>query len=249
VHLRLEDHDRIRCRPEYERALLEDLDWLGFVPDSGRAPLHRQSDRTAPFEDALARLRDQGRVYTCRCSRREIGGDCYPGTCRDAAVPEGPGTCLRARLDAGIVTAHDLRLGLLEQDPGSQCGDVVIRDRDGHWTYQLAVTVDDIVDDITLVIRGEDLLSSTGRQVALAQLLGRQAPATYLHHPVVRHASGEKLSKAAGDAGIRELRERGVTAAAVIGRAAAMAGLRPTPDDVHAAEVSRLFDGKVGSAG
>ena len=103
VVLRIEDHDRLRCRPLYEDALLEDLDWLGFVPDEGRTPPARQSDHTAGFESALAALDRQARVYACDCSRRRIGPASTTGAAATAALPRGPGQGLRVRLDDGAV--------------------------------------------------------------------------------------------------------------------------------------------------
>ena len=123
------------------------------------------------------------------------------------------------------VHAHDLLAGPLEQTPAEQCGDLLLRDRDGHWTYQFAVTVDDLRQGVTLVIRGADLLSSTGRQVLLAEMLGRTTPPVFLHHPLIMGPRGEKLSKSARDTGVRELRAQGVGPEDVIGRAAAAIGL------------------------
>jgi glutamyl-tRNA synthetase/glutamyl-Q tRNA(Asp) synthetase len=247
VLLRIEDHDRIRSRPDYERALLEDLDWLGFVPDSGRTPLVRQSDREEIYERALARLRRAHHVYACDCSRRTIGGERYDGRCRDRGLAETRGRTLRVRIERGVERFTDLRLGEMEQSPADQCGDLPIKDRDGHWTYQFAVTVDDMEQGITLVIRGEDLLSSTGRQLALARMLGRVAPPWFLHHPLVFATPGEKLSKSAGDTGVRDLRAAGVSAADVIGRAAA-AGRLVDRRPIAATDVADVIRGSVDAA-
>jgi glutamyl-tRNA synthetase/glutamyl-Q tRNA(Asp) synthetase len=223
VLLRIEDHDRLRCRPRYESAVLEDLDWLGFVADDGRHPPARQSDRPGDFAEALAALDRAGLVYACDCSRKHIGGRPYNGRCRDRGLPRDAGHGLRVRLD------------------GEPSGDVLARDRDGHWTYQFAVSVDDTRQGVTLVVRGQDLADSTSRQVALARLLGRPAPATFVHHPLILDPAGRKLSKSAGDTGVRELRAAGVTPETVIGRAAAAVGLIDAPADVPASSVARLF--------
>lgn len=253
VLLRVEDHDRLRSRPEYERALLQDLDWLGFVPDEGRQPVVRQSDRNAIYEAALERLRRTHHVYACECSRkttrlrrsRDTGtraeGEHYDGRCRDRALPEGAGLSLRVRVDAGVERFTDVRLGLLEQIPAEQCGDFVIRDRDGQWTYQFAVTVDDMDQGVTLVVRGEDLLSSTGRQIRLSRMLGRAQAPEYLHHPLILGPTGEKLSKSAADTGVRELRRAGLPADEVIGRAAEAVGLIAQTRPVSASDVSQFF--------
>jgi glutamyl/glutaminyl-tRNA synthetase len=232
VLLRIEDHDRQRSRPEFEAAILEDLAWLGFVADEGPV---RQSERDAIYEEALDRLRRQGLVYACRCSRADIAQAMlagrpetpspaedadpeprYPGTCADRGVAEGPGLGLRVRLSPARERFVDLRHGPQEQRPSEQCGDLLVRDRDGNWTYQFAATVDDLVQGVTLVVRGDDLLASTGRQIQLARLLGRAEPPQFLHHPLIMKSADQKLSKSDGDTGVRELRARGWTAERVI---------------------------------
>jgi glutamyl/glutaminyl-tRNA synthetase len=224
VLLRLEDHDRIRCRPEYETAWLEDLDWLGFVADSGRHPVSRQSDRQAVYAAALAGLRRTHHVYACACSRKDIGGDRYDGRCRMRGLTEADGMGIR------VAMADD-----------AASGDLLLRDRDGNWTYQFAVTVDDFDQGITHVIRGEDLADSTARQVALARMLGRAEPPEFIHHPLIYGRDGAKLSKSAGDTGIRHLRLTGVTPSEVIGRAAAAIGLIESPRPIEPDRVGELF--------
>jgi glutamyl/glutaminyl-tRNA synthetase len=242
VLLRVEDHDRIRSRPEFIHGLLDDLDWLGFNADEGREPLLRQSERDDIYRAALDGLRERGRVYACDCSRTEIGGERYGGRCRNLGLAEVPGRSLRVRLDAGAASALDLVQGRIEQVPSEQCGDLLVRDRDGHWTYQFAATVDDWRQGVTLVIRGADLESSTGRQVALARLLGRDEPPVFLHHPLILDAHGRKLSKSAGDTGVRELRARGMSAADVIGLAASAVELLAARQPLKAEDVPALFD-------
>ena len=112
----------------------------------------------------------------------------------------------RLRIDPGIETFEDARLGPQEQDPSAQCGDLLLRDRAGNWTYQFAVTVDDWEQGVDLVIRGMDLLPSTGRQIRLARLLGREHMPVFFHHPLIMKSPDQKLSKSDGDTGIRELR-------------------------------------------
>jgi glutamyl-Q tRNA(Asp) synthetase len=241
VLLRIEDHDRIRSRASFEAALLEDLDWLGFVPDAGREPLVRQSGSPDIYADALADLSRTHHVYACACSRREIGGERYDGRCRDRQIPSGRGAGIRVVLDDREEQFDDVRHGRMTQRPAVQCGDLLLRDRDGHWTYQFAAVVDDLRQGITLVIRGDDLLSSTGRQIQLARMLGRPEPPTFLHHPLLYSAPGMKLSKVNRDIGIRELRRRGMAPEAVIGRAAAAAGLLEREHPIGATEVEALF--------
>jgi glutamyl-Q tRNA(Asp) synthetase len=252
VVVRIEDHDRVRSRAEYEAAILDDLRWLGFLrPRADRrdqAAISRQSDRHAIYEHALQRLRSGYKVFACDCSRSEIGGERYPGRCRDRGLPERPGHGLRVQVEPGLERFDDRLLGPLEQSPADQCGDLLIRDRDGNWTYQFAVTVDDLCEGITLVVRGADLLSSTGRQIRLARMLTgvgvpeqpRTLPFGYLHHPLLFGDDGTKLSKSDGAAGVRNLRQR-LTPAEVIGMAAAAVGLVPAHTLVTADDVPILF--------
>ena len=225
VLLRIEDHDRLRSRPEYERALYEDLEWLGFQPDVGPV---RQSDDPHVYERALQQLAVVHHVYACDCSRREIAAAAahrmdrsgeevpYSGRCRTRGLPFGQGHGVRVEVAAGVERFDDARLGAREQTPVAQCGDLLLRDRDGFWTYQFAVTVDDYRHGVDLVIRGEDLLSSTGRQISLARMLGRANPPVFLHHGLLLDANGEKLSKSKDDIGVRELRAKGWTAPDVL---------------------------------
>jgi glutamyl-tRNA synthetase/glutamyl-Q tRNA(Asp) synthetase len=222
VLLRIEDHDRQRSRTIYEEAICDDLAWLGFVPDG---PVVRQSERGSIYEEALDVLRRRGLIYVCTCSRADIGGRPYPGTCADRHLPESPGSSLRVRLDRTVERFDDVRLGPQEQQPAAQCGDLIIRDRAGNWTYHFAVVVDDWRQGVNLVIRGEDLLDSTGRQIQLARLIGRTEPPRFLHHPLLMKTPAAKLSKSDGDTGIRELRARGWTRDQVIGAIPAL--LRP----------------------
>jgi glutamyl/glutaminyl-tRNA synthetase len=236
VLLRIEDHDRGRSRPEYERALLDDLDWLGLVPDE--APV-RQSEREELYRSALDRLAAHGLVYPCTCSRRDVADARYPGTCRTRDLDPSQVVARRVRLDRQEIVFDDLRLGRQVQVPAEQCGDLLARERAGHWTYQFAVAVDDIEQGIDLVVRGEDLLPSTGRQIQVARMLGRPAPASFLHHPLILTAEGAKLAKSAGDTGIRELRAAGWSAARVLGTAAHAVGLVERAEPLGIADLSQ----------
>lgn len=228
VLLRVEDHDRQRCRAEYEAAMLEDLAWLGFRPDASFGPPLRQSDHPGRYEAAVERLRASGHhVYACDCSRKDMASGAadvpdretpYSGRCRDRGLTPGPGLGLRVVIPPGEERFEDLALGPQRQIPAEQCGDLLLRDRLGNWTYQFAVVVDDQLQGIDLVIRGVDLLDSTGRQLRLARMLGREAQPAYLHHPLIRRPTGEKLSKAGGDTAIRVLRAAGATPEELFGR-------------------------------
>ncbi|HEY7498471.1 MAG TPA: glutamate--tRNA ligase family protein [Vicinamibacterales bacterium] len=232
VLLRIEDHDRQRARPEFERALLDDLDWLGFEADLYPAGAYRmgrcdgrQSERDAIYRAALAPLAAAGLVYGCRCSRADQAGDRYVGTCRARNIPLDDGVGWRLKLDPGIEAFDDGLLGPQEQDPSAQCGDLLIRDRLGNWTYQFVAAVDDTVQGMTLVVRGHDLLPSTGRQIRVARMIGRAAPAVFAHHPLIMKTATQKLSKSDGDSGVADLRGAGWSADDVIARARELSGI------------------------
>ncbi len=252
VIVRIEDHDRQRSRNVYEQSIRADLAWLGLDGDNAALGLPeplRQRDREDTYVHALAGLTARGLVYACRCSRREIAalGDGsdelrYPGTCRTAAIPPDATPARRLVLTESPVTFEDLRHGTLTQVPARQCGDLLLRDRHAQWTYQFAVVVDDLQQQVDLIIRGDDLLASTGRQHALGALLsGTDRFPRVLHHPLVRHPDGAKLSKSRGDAGLAELRDAGWSAARVLGHAAWLAGLQPTDMPVPTSDLARLW--------
>lgn len=241
--LRIEDHDRERSRPTYDLAIVEDLDWLGFAPAAG--PIRQQAS-SKPYAAALERLRAVGMVYRCDCTRstfaawtaehgRSWPGPGCPGRCRERGLDgDGPMTT-RVTLDVGLERWDDWILGLRAGDP-TATGDPPVLDRHGNWTYGFAVVVDDLRQSISLIVRGEDLADATPAQIRLGRLLGRPEPAAFAHHPLIRKASGAKLSKADGDTGIRELRAAGLQPSDVIGAAAAAAGLIQTARPVRASE-------------
>lgn len=245
VLLRIEDHDRGRSLREHETAILSNLEWLGLEPDgpsraslsAGESSPWRQSDCDAEYRRALDQLSTTTRLYGCSCSRSQIARSVdmgqqepgqeirYPGSCRGRNLPLGaPGVGTRAILPEEAITFTDLRLGAQQQVPVRQCGDLLLRDAIGNWTYQFAVAADDLRHGVTLVVRGEDLLASTGRQILLGRLLGRAEPAAFLHHPLIFGASGDKLSKRDGAAAIRTLRAAGIGAAEVLTLAAEATG-------------------------
>lgn len=197
-HLRIEDVDEPRTVSGAEDAILRTLEALGLSWDG---PVVRQRDRTARYGEALAALRREGLAYRCRCSRREIAdsgvhgidGVVYPGTCRQAAIPEGAAAATRFIVPGGEIAFEDRVQGRVSQRLDAQVGDFVVHRRDGLFAYQLAVVVDDADLGVTDVVRGADLLESTPRQIALQRALGFPTP-RYLHFPVATRG-GEKLSK------------------------------------------------------
>ncbi len=200
--VRIEDVDYPRRRPDAEAQILATLERYGF---QWEGEVVRQSDRIPLYDDALARLRRAGRVYACTCTRRELdaapigisGERVYPGICRGRPQPPGSGYrrhAWRVRVDTEVRTCNDRLQGAQRHDLARDVGDFVVRRSDGLFAYQLAVVVDDGEQQITDVVRGADLLSSTPRQILLQDLLGLPTP-TYLHVPVAINESGEKLSK------------------------------------------------------
>ena len=253
VVVRIEDHDAQRARAAFDAAIQADLAWLGLKGDNEAlglpAPVSQQGQAHV-YDSALDELRGRALVYACRCSRRDIaarnGTDAddevrYPGTCRDANVPPAETPARRVRVGDAKVRFDDLRHGTQVQWPQQQCGDVLVRDRHAQWTYQFAVVVDDHRQDIDVIIRGDDLLASTGRQFRLAALLDRPAMPFVLHHALVTHPDGTKLSKSRGDTSLTELRDAGWSAARVLGHAAWMGGLQSKPQELGADELARLW--------
>ncbi len=234
VVCRMEDHDLSRNRPEFEPAILADMEWLGFVPDIGIRPGHaprpspyRQSDCAERYGEFLRVLERKGLVYGCECSRKQVlergggsGGElCYDGACAEKGLPL-EGNTVRFRVPAGAVAFQDLELGRCVQEPARQCGDFSLRDRNGQWTYQFCCVCDDIRHGVNLVVRGRDILPSTGRQILLFQAL-EHAPPTYLHHALLLDAGGRKLSKRQRSGSIAALREAGLAPERVLERARA----------------------------
>ncbi|MDE1170873.1 MAG: tRNA glutamyl-Q(34) synthetase GluQRS [Verrucomicrobium sp.] len=232
VVLRIEDLDPQRCRPEFSKGMIEDLRWLGLDWDEG--PVH-QSARRPLFLDAWRRLRDGGWIYPCARSRRDVAEAAlapheeepiYPPAWRAApeealswAEPRGVNWRFRVP-DGETLSFPDGARGEVRRTAGADFGDFLVWNRDDVPAYELAVVVDDLAMDITEVVRGEDLLTSTCRQLLLYRALGGAPPAFY-HCPLVRDAEGRRLSKRGGALELRALREAGKTAEEVLREAAA----------------------------
>lgn len=249
--LRIEDLDRGRCRPEFVDTLYRDLEYLGLGWDE--TPVF-QSARTEAYEAALAKLRASGRIYDCFCSRAEIAraasaphgpldeGPIYPGTCRAEGAPKPKDRKPAQRFipSPGEWAFEDLIHGRVTQDVVHSVGDFVVRKNDGVASYQLAVVVDDAASGITHVLRGDDLLASTPRQLQLYDALGMTAPA-FAHVPLLIGEDGKRMAKREGASAIAELRERGIPASRVIGLLAKWSGLSDDGAPVTAAELARTF--------
>ncbi len=307
VILRMEDHDRTRVRTEYERAILEDLNWLGFTPDIGldssasdvgsnrpglndlprdlnpqmdqdafskfklESPSpYRQSDSNDLYASVAKGLLHQGLLYACNCSRKTLlqrvkplpnGNIPYDGFCRDRGLPVVEGISWRIRLsEIGAVHFNDLLQGPQVHFPPKQCGDVVVRDRNGNWTYQFTVVIDDVRHEVNLIIRGMDILESTGRQQSIARVIdkvnelgpgigkpdierlkwNRLAACCYLHHGLLMAPNGVKLSKKHFDKDIHKRMLEGEPREDVIGEASFLAGLISEMRPVQMKEIPRL---------
>jgi glutamyl-Q tRNA(Asp) synthetase len=213
--VRMEDVDTGRIMPGADQRILAQLAAFGLTSDE---PVVWQSTRFAAYEAALTQLCQSACAYPCTCSRRQIlaklealgrlperfHAPVYPGTCRPAPLTsqtlfDKPGVAWRFAIPDGQPVVHwtDRRLGKQEQDVEAEIGDFTVKRSDGLWAYQLAVVVDDAWQEITHVVRGEDLADNTARQIVLQQSLG--APTlSYLHTPLVLDERGDKLSKQTG---------------------------------------------------
>ena len=234
--LRIEDIDLGRCRPEFEEGIHEDLAWLGLKWD---IPVRRQSDHFDDYHAALQRLDEMGVIYPCFCTRKDIqhevaqagqaphgpDGVLYPGTCRalspdERAALATAGEPHALRLDmarateiAGPLTFEDRERGQIAVD-GPGCGDVVLARKDVPTSYHLAVTLDDAIQGVTLVTRGEDLLHATHIHRILQVLLGLPEP-EYWHHGLLTSDDGKRLAKRDQSLTIKSLREDGRSPAEV----------------------------------
>jgi glutamyl-Q tRNA(Asp) synthetase len=198
--IRIEDIDPPRTVPGADQAIINTLAQLGMHSDG---PVVYQSQRSALYQQAFARLQALDQIFGCQCSRRELedlGASRYPGTCRDRGLNTSASPAplaWRVRLPKAPVEWTDRWLGSQSDDLSITCGEFVVRRKDGLWAYQLAVVMDDAAQGVSSVVRGADLLDSTGRQIHLQQLLGLPRP-RYMHVPLVLAADGEKLSKQNG---------------------------------------------------
>jgi glutamyl-tRNA synthetase len=252
--LRIEDIDGPRVRPEAVDRTIEDLRWLGLDWDG--APV-RQSGRLGLYRDAAEELLRRGLAYPCVCSRREVDEAAsapheewmdaapYPGTCRgrfasldEARRSSGREPALRFAVDCDAVPYADRLRGA---EPGRIAGDFVIQKRDGGPAYQLAVVVDDHLQRVTDVVRGDDLVPSTPRQLLLYRAFG-WAPPRFAHLPLLVGPDGRRLAKRHGDTSLAHFRAAGITAAAMVGFLAATAGLVRPGTACSAAELVEGFE-------
>ena len=220
-------------------------------PDvGGPAGPYRQSERLALYWAALDGLRGVGLAYPCFCSRAEVAaaarapqgpgedGPVYPGTCRDLSATEAAQRALqrrpawRFRTSPGVVAFHDGVFGPRRYDSSAEVGDFVLARADGVASYQLAVVVDDAAMGVTEVLRGEDLLVSTARQILIYRALSLPVP-DFAHVPLVNGDDGVRLSKRHGALSLSELRQAGADPRGVVGLLASLSGLAPEGARLH----------------
>lgn len=263
---RIEDLDPPRVVPGTAEAAIRDLQWLGLDWDEGPnkggayGP-YVQSERYAHYEAALQHLHENGYLFPCSLSRKDLrslasaphgreGGSPYPKALRPANVADGwfdqlqqansPWAAIRFKAGVDEVSFADPVYGHVVERVDQAVGDFVLKRRDGLYAYQLAVVVDDMLMDIDEVVRGEDLLTSTARQVQLMQALGGRVP-RFAHVPLVLNAEGKKLSKRDAALTLQSLRETGIQPEQVIGYLAYSLGLIDAPTPMRPADVVPYF--------
>jgi glutamyl-tRNA synthetase len=257
ILLRIEDLDGPSIKRNADRMAIDELSWLGIDWDVG--PVY-QSTRRAVYDQAVERLLEAGVAYPCICTRREVdlaasaphaedGSSIYPGTCRgrfrslaDARREAGREPVVRFCMPDGIVGFEDQFRGHSSHNVATELGDFVIRKSDGTAAYQLAVVVDDSDMGVTHVVRGDDLIDSTPRQIALFRALGRgNAIPQYFHLPLVVGTDGRRLAKRHGDTRLATYRNRGVPARRVLQILAEWSGIDPSESIGCAGDFARLF--------
>jgi len=257
--LRIEDIDTSRCRPEYSEAILEDLSWLGLT---WQGPVRRQSEHMQDYTEALGHLRDMGVIYPCFCTRSDIRReiermasaphageqDRYPGTCRHLAAERQRERMWREsyawRLDAGKAMAIagpvlSWQDGRGRQHPVHIGSDVVIGRKDIGFSYHLAAVVDDALQSVTHVIRGQDLAESTGIHRLLQALLGLPTP-VYIHHELLLDTGGKRLAKRNHATTLKSLRQTGISASALRNYLLRASPRWPFDDEIDAARALAL---------
>ncbi len=257
IVLRIEDLDGPRVKQGADRGAIEDLAWLGIDWDDGPS---YQLDDLSPYRAAIERLGEMRRIYPCTCTRKDLRaagsaphGDehelRYPGTCRpaDAELPkvvaaDGKDAALRVVVPDEAIRFEDGFCGQQVINVQQQVGDFVVATKAGLAAYQLAVVVDDARQGVTAIVRGDDLLRSTARQILLYRLLGLAPLPAYWHLPLVLGPDGRRLAKRHGDTRLASFREAGVAAERVIGLIACWCGAAETCRPMDAATFREQFD-------
>ncbi len=250
--LRIEDIDPDRSRHDYAEQLMDDLQWVGLHWDIG--PFY-QSERTALYDEQLARLVATGLTYPCYLSRGEILATQAPHEsdgrvvygpemrAKNAALTQQATTmrrpAIRLRTVSKNISFTDEHYGPQTVNLEKQCGDFILRRSDGAWAYQLAVVVDDALMGVSEVVRGRDLLLSVPQQLYLYELLGFTPP-RFTHFPLLCNAAGQRLCKRDRALDMGELRRR-FSPEQIIGQLAFLSGLTPTNEPLSPAELLPFF--------
>ncbi len=221
ILLRIDDLDQERVNIMYVQDIFDTLTFLNIPWDEGPRDVAdykknwSQLHRADSYKSALQQLQEQGDVFACQCSRKQIDGRIYPGTCRHLAIPlDMPNTNWRLYTDEKELNIHMLNDGIIKTKLPAEMKDFIVRKKDGFPSYQVASLLDDLYFGVDLVVRGEDLYPSTIAQHYLASVLKKDAfqHITFHHHPLLVEPGGKKLSKSAGATSIKYLREQGKTA-------------------------------------
>ncbi len=258
--MRIEDIDSPRVKPWATQQAIDDLRWLGLDWDEGpdiggqHAP-YIQTDRAQLYQDYLQQLIVAGRAYPCSCSRKDIEaaasaphqgheGPIYPGTCAawqpGDALPPDDTFCWRYRAADGELEFEDLVVGKQTLNPARELGDFPLTRKTGEAAYQLAVVLDDGLMGINQVVRGDDLVPSTFRQIELFDAFGFARP-SFAHVPLVCGTDGRRLAKRHGDTRLSVYREQGVRPQQIVGWAAASSGLIDRAEDVQPRDLIAAF--------
>jgi glutamyl/glutaminyl-tRNA synthetase len=214
LRLRIDDIDALRAKPEYIDDIFRTLDWLGMDWDEGpqtsdeQQRIYSQSLRAERYNELIQLLIKRGNVFACQCSRKDLNDQSC--NCLTKNTPlDKPDTALRIITPSKPIEVNDIKAGLLHIDLNKEMKDFVIRRRDGIAAYQIASLADDLDCKTNLIVRGEDLLSSTAAQLYLASLIDEIAfsTITFYHHPLLKNEEGHKLSKSAGSSSLKTMRE------------------------------------------
>ncbi len=254
ILLRIEDLDGPRVKPGADDAMLATLEWLGIDWDEG--PVW-QSGELEPYRAAMRDLAGRALVYPCELTRAQIEASAsapqqdgpaesrFPRELRPAVAPQAfadEGTNWRFVVEEGVVRFVDAVHGEVAHDPSVSIGDFVVWTKRGQPAYQLAVVVDDARQGVTHVVRGDDLLDSTARQLLLYGALGLRTPRSWMHLPLVVGEDGKRLAKRHGDTRLARYREMGVRAERVVGLLAFWSGVTRERREMDAREFAAGFD-------
>ncbi|MCD4824894.1 MAG: tRNA glutamyl-Q(34) synthetase GluQRS, partial [Phycisphaerae bacterium] len=257
VVFRMEDLDTPRTKTGAADQAIDELRWLGLTWDG---PVVQQSDRFQAYRSALEALIEAGCAYPCVCSRSDVAaaasaphaednGPAYPGTCRgkfasatDAQQQTGRPVAWRARHPAAPVTFTDAIAGPQSFDMRQTCGDFVVFRNEGIASYQLAVVVDDAQAGVNQIVRGDDLLESTSRQIHLQRILGLSGEVAYYHLPLVTGPDGRRLAKRHGDTRLAAYIQRGTSVNRMLGLLGFWSGTISRREEIDLDELLQRFD-------